>query len=205
MRSLTKFVWAALAVCALSGNASAATITFESHGTDFNPVQFQDGFTFSFNAEGWGIAENSVIGGGAPWTSNGTTRLLANGDSSGATAFVDIFRTDLADFSIGGFDAATMFPRVVGRIEVIPSYGGVAGTSLFIDLTDTFATYALPGFNGVSGIRVRDTFAGVFLQTPGFSLDNLEIDPVATAVPEPGTLSLLGIGLAGYLRKRRRS
>jgi hypothetical protein len=193
-----------MAVCALSGNVSAATITFEGHGNDFNLVQFQDGFTFSFNAAGWGIIEDSFSSVGAPYTSNGTTRLVADGDQSGTTAFVDIFRTDLANFSIGGFDAATMFPEFRGRIEVIPSFGGLPSASLFIDLTDSFAAYALPGFDGVSGIRVRDTFSGPFRQTPGFSLDNLQIDPVPTAVPEPGTLSLLGIGLAGYLRRRRR-
>ena len=206
MSMFKKIVLATAAVVLILGRAEAgaAVITFEGHGNDGAVVEFQDGFTFSFNAAGWGIFEDSFVGGGAPYTHNGTTRLMASGDRSGSTAFVDIFRTDLADFSIAGFDAATMFPGYTGRIEAIRSVGGIPSGSVFFDLSDTFATFALPGsFSGISGIRVRDTFSVAFRGGPGsFALDNLKIG--VAAVPEPATLTLMGIGLLGMGMARRR-
>jgi hypothetical protein len=160
--------------------------------------------TFTFNADGWGIFTDGFVGGLAPWTQNGTTRLVASGDFLGATAFVDIARTDAALFNLNGFDAATMFPRHTGRIEVIGTYGGGGSVSTFFDLTDGFAAFALPGtFTNLSSVRVRDTFSGIYGVDPGsFSLDNIEYD--AAAVPEPATLLLFGTGLVVAARLRRR-
>ncbi len=194
----------ALTVLLTTAPVSAAVITFEGHGDDDAAMQVWDGFTFTFNADGWGIFTDGFVGGLSPWTQNGTTRLVASGDFAGSTAYVDIARTDATWFNLNGFDAATMFPGYKGRIEVIGTYGVGGSVSTFFDLTDGFSAFALPGtFVNLSSVRVQDTFAGVYGDNPGsFSLDNIDYD--AVAVPGPATLLIFGMGLAVVGRFRRR-
>ena len=81
------FFFVALAMGGLvgAGQARAGRITFEGHGNDFAAVQFQDGFQFTFVADGWGIIEASFLGGGAPYTHNGSNRLMAGGSTPQVT------------------------------------------------------------------------------------------------------------------------
>ena len=174
----------------------ADVITFEGHFDDGGNPEFQDGFVFNFDAQGWGIFTDPFIGGGAPWVHNGTTRLVASGDRS-ATAFVDFSRTDAAHFSLNEIDAATMFPGFSGRIEVIGTLGAGGTVSSFFDVFDSFGTYALPAtFTDLVSVRVRDTFSGNFRAEPGFSIDNIVFN--GSSVPEPSNLIILCVGAIGF-------
>jgi hypothetical protein len=201
---INRVIPVALTCMLASVPAYASTITFEGHGDDFASTQLQEGFSFTFNASGWGIFTDGFAGVGAPYTHNGTTRLLASGDRSNQTAYVDFARIDAAIFSLDGFDGATAFPGFLGRIEVIGNYSGGGSVSAFFDLTDTFNGFVLPGtFTGLSSVRVRDTFPAGFRGVPGsFSLDNITYQESA-AVPEPTTLLLLGSGVVMAVRRRR--
>jgi hypothetical protein len=194
---------AVLFFCALlaPSTARAVVITFEGHGDDGAAVQIQEGFVFTFTAAGWGIFTDGFVGGGAPYTHDGTTRLMASGDR-GPTARVDFARTDAALFSLDGFDAATMFPGFRGRIEVTGDYGAGGSVSAFFDLSDSFTGFVLPAtFAGLSTVHVIDTFSAAFRGDPGsFALDNIVYDQV----PEPATLALLSLALAGVGFSRRR-
>jgi hypothetical protein len=148
-------------------------------------VILDEGFSFTFNAQGWGVFTDGFSGGGAPYTHNGTTRLVASGDQSNTHAYVDIAQIGGAPFSLSSFDGATMFPGFRGRIEVIGSLDGGGTVNAFFDLTDTFSPFVLPGsFVNLDSVRVFDTFSAGFRAGPGsFSVDNLVVN--TAAVPEP--------------------
>jgi hypothetical protein len=139
-------------------------------------VILDEDFSVTFNARGWGVFTDGFSGGGAPYTQNGTTRLMASGDQSNTHAYVDIAQ-------IGG-----------GTVNA------------FFDVTDTFSPFVLPGsFVNLDSVRVFDTFSAGFRAGPGsFSVDNLVVN--TAAVPEPASLLLLGSGLvAAGLRRRAKA
>lgn len=194
------FVLTALAVFALTGQAAAAIITFEGHipTNDGATVEIQDGFQFTFTANGWGIFEDSFVGGGAPYTHNGTARLMAQGGN----AYVDIRPLDLIPFSLGGFDAATMFPDFRGQIQVTGQLALGGSVAAVIDLSDSFTPFTLSGFSDLTSVRVMDLIPGAYRGGPGFALDNLSINE--NVIPEPASLLLLGTGTLALVAKVRR-
>jgi hypothetical protein len=107
--------------------AKADLITFEEHRANSDVSKYQDGFWFTFAAQGWGIYQDGVIGGGAPWVRNGTTRLVASVDLGGSTARVDITREG-KPFDFKQFDGARFFPGCSGAVQVIGRVYGGAGT-----------------------------------------------------------------------------
>jgi len=203
---ITAWAIAALVLGLTCGTASATTITFEGHPDDGAGVILDEGFSFTFNAQGWGVFTDGFSGGGAPYTHNGTTRLMASGDQANTHAYVDIAQIGGAPFSLSSFDGATMFPGFRGRIEVIGALDGGGTVNAFFDLTDTFSPFLLPGsFVNLDSVRVFDTFSAGFRAGPGsFSVDNLVVN--TAAVPEPASLLLLGSGLvAAGLRRRAKA
>ena len=86
------------------------------------------------------------------------------------------------------------------------------GSVLFGSVTLPAAADGYIGFSGggFDQVRLRATFvttAGTFGDGApnGLPIDNIELAAPAAVVPEPGTLALLGLGLAGAAISRRRS
>ena len=78
-------------------------------------------------------------------------------------------------------------------------------TSAILDINPGLGDHAVEGFLGVydpagiSSLRITNTSGEIF-----FEVDHLQLSPLAAPAPEPGTLALLGSGLAGLLAARRR-
>ena len=200
MVSLRFLVFGALALVltASAPIASATLIDFEGHPDDGNPVINEAGFSFTFSAEGWGVFTDGFVGGGAPYTQNGTTRLVMSG---GSPCFVTFKPIDDSPFSLASMDAATMFPGTAGGMDIVGNLEGGGTVNASFSLTGTFANYVLPGtFVNLDSVTVSNQITGSFRQDSGVSLDNILVNPV----PEPSTLAVAALALVGLAKKRRR-
>jgi hypothetical protein len=207
--SLTSRACALVAVLAFASATHALAvgqvITFEGHPDDFAGTQFQDGFRFDFNADGWGIFTDGFVGGGAPYTHNGTTRLMASGGNP--TAYVDMTPVSGVPFALTGFDAATMFPDLgSGGIVVVGSLFGGGTVTENINVTTTFGAFILPAtFTNLTSVRFSNAIPSDFRQDPSFSLDNIVIDG-GNRVPDAGSVApLFFVAVVGLIAFRRKS
>ena len=180
---------------------------------DFEPIGNRGNFGASFTQDG--VSVNQVNGqlndiwtscASLCWFSNTTfTWYPDNGDNG----WTEITKADASDFSDMGLDlGGSRFGLSTLLYEVLNN-----GVSVL------FGSVALPaaadGYIGFSGggfdqVRLRGTFgpvAGTFGDgaTNALPIDNIELAAPAGVVPEPGTLALLGLGLAGAAISRRRS
>lgn len=87
-----------------------------------------------------------------------------------------------------GFNAVVSF---TGNVRG----GGTVSQSFVTGDTTPFSTFTFSGFNNLESVTWR--------QIPNFhQFDNIVVD--AAAVPEPASLALFGLGLAGFAAARRR-
>ena len=92
--------------------------------------------------------------------------------------------------------------------------GGTISTLLILDnnFTDVVANYFQTfifdsSWSNLSSVALNGIGATCCGQPPGnyFAIDNIVVDVAPTAVPEPGTLSLLGLASAYMVGRRRRN
>ena len=205
MRRLLALV--ALVLAGSVGSAQATTVTFEDVAiADGNPNFATDvtsgGFFFDT------ATNHSHITNGDQFASNGT-HFLGLDAFGGPTTMISAVgggpfgfnSIDVGEWSFGG---GTLWAR---HVVVTGNLFGGGTVSRTLDLNGIF--------DGPGGVADFQTFAfdaswtnlsSVVLQGTGgdpgnyFGIDNV----VVNAVPEPGTLTLLGLGSA-YLIRRRRS
>jgi hypothetical protein len=210
MRSLTL---AALLVIGSLGNAQASTITFDdiaADGMGSTPgIRVSGGFVFT------PATHSHIIG--AP----GTADAPDAGDASNGTQYLavdDVLGPDPVTFSpqgggvfaLLGFDIGEWSNNGPGgnfahQITVLGSLngGGTLSTTLTVDgVKPAFDTFTFTGWTNLS----RVTLKGINGAGPqnSFGLDNVVVEARGAAVPEPATLTLVSLGSA-YLIRRRRS
>ena len=209
-RSLTLL---ALVVAASIGNAQAATITFEDHAVSpgtANPSlgdTASGGFFFDMASNAYQYANNSAS------VDNGSTYIVIQGALQGPPISQTTFsQFGGVPFALTSLDYAEWQEN--GRARTITVTGNqVGGTTVSVTLTPDnvfdgpgglpdFQTVAFgPQWTNLTSVVLVGT-AATFGNLNYFAIDNII---VGSAVPEPGTLSLLGLGAACLFRRRRRN
>lgn len=226
------FASTALAVLAVLGPLSAARAdVIDFNGLAGNPVpggdvakglytRFVDplklqGYTFSSIKpyDSWqyiGGDLNALIfcrGYADRCAANGTDYLLG-------TTMMEIRRTDGAVFSLNGFDLGNYYDSGDGAAPAQQSYrirawlagGGTVERTLTLDavpnaLTTTdFNHFAFDDLGAITAFDIEQAGTRDFA---GMVLDNLDVGAAVNAVPEPASLALVGLGLAGLVGRRR--
>lgn len=204
----------ALLLAGSISNAEAATITFEdlavAHGTEV----FYGGGTdpisggFLFDAASHSHVANSFWG-----TDNGSTYLVLD-DFLGpdATTVSQIGGAPFALTSIDISEAHGLGFFAARQVQITGNVFGGGTVSRLLDLDNNlvdnvfanyFQTFVLDAdFGNLSSFTLTGMGALAGQGSNYYAIDNVVVD---TAVPEPGTLSLLGLGSAYLFRRRRRT
>ncbi|MDP6816150.1 MAG: PEP-CTERM sorting domain-containing protein [Alphaproteobacteria bacterium] len=189
----------------------------------------EPGNSFIIGATGWtaineaGVQDFSGVP-LLPAATDGEQHAYTNGPASfGGTAtlyqtLTDIIvdggvytlTVDVGQFS--GFSGSEGTIRLFGNANYLTPLSNGNGTAELSGIAPTPGTYSLNQTVTYTALASGDPFAGQFL---GIALvgsvgtqveyDNVRLDITSTevSVPEPGTLTLLGLGLAGLGMRRR--
>ena len=204
MRRLLALV--ALVLVGSIGNAHAAVITFEDLPVD--PVgtpggdRTSSGFLFDT------LVDHSHIDDGTSWgTGNGTNIMVI--DAFGTANNVTFSPIGGGPFALTKIDlskANTFSTTSAQSVEVTANLlgGGTVSTTLALASNFNFTTFMFDSsWTNLSSVSLNGIGATCCGQLPGnyYAIDNI----VVAAVPEPGTLSLFGLGTAYVISRRRRS
>jgi hypothetical protein len=196
---------AALILAGSIGNAQAAVITFEDLPLDPPATPGGDrtsgGFLFDT------LIDHSHIDDGTSWgTSNGSNIMVI--DAFGAANNVTFSPIGGGPFALAEIDfskANTFSTTSAQSVQVTGNLSGGGTVSTTVPLTSfSFTTFAFDAsWTNLSSVVLNGVGATCCGALPGnyFAIDNI----VVSAVPEPAMMSLVGLGSAFLLGRRRRN
>ena len=175
-----------------------------SHFVDFEHMPAGSSLPATTSADG---IEVEQFGGSSIWTTCGLTCWQSNPTQSwypggGDLGFTEIRKSDGSEF----FDVGLEYGGAVFGIDVLSFQLLLDGASVldgFVAMDPLVDGYVGFSGGGYDTVRVRGTFdvsSPGIITDGGFQalpIDNIEFRAAAIAVPEPGTMALLGLGLAG--------
>jgi len=203
-------VFAAALMLVLGGQAwmpatgSAITLFFD----DFNS---ENGGNYQLNYDNfanWDVQGGTVdlIGLGSPWDWFAPEQGLYV-DMDGSTGNAGLMTTEftleageyLLEFDLAGNHRVGTPEEVLVQIGL----GSLIDESISLNRDDPFQTYAL-AFTVDSTMLAQLSFEGIGGDNIGMLLDNVRLSNDAAPVPEPATVFLLGGGLLGLARLRKK-
>lgn len=182
---------AALAALGFAGQANATVITFDSLASNTTAA------IGTFDANGVRFNQNLFISNGSSGDMpQSAPNAAINGDSFGG---------DITGFFLGPVTSVNFISVFAGDV------GGDTDTVTLRGFDALNNLIASASFTGLSAQTLSISGAGMtrfeILQTGLIGIDDFTFTAEgggAAAVPEPGSLALLGLGLAGALLARRR-
>lgn len=195
-----------VALCLSQAAAQAGVITFEPLD-EFGVAQVDgeqttaQGFNLrlsSGNATSFFIAG---LEGAGSYASNGSQSLYAANDADVVLTGIGGAAFNFASFELGGGNLAFLDPTQIGNVQPWATQLDLIG--LLADGTQLMSSFLIdPLSAGLFNFAVNwSNLTEVQFRVAGgdYSLDNISLQ----TVPEPGSLTLLGLGLSGIIVSRR--
>ena len=195
-----------LFICLFAGSVNATIIDFEGvlapgqDATGDNVAPYvEDGFTLTSSGDAASDYHNDIFGDDPSLNLNGSDIFGWCGTCTGAPFVLNI--TNGGAFDLTSIDFSNLeFGDDVGAIDITGFFSGGGSVSTSFGLVvDIWSTVAFAGFSNLSSFSISAAGIGNSL-----ALDNIVLN-TSSAVPEPTSLVLLGLGLAGmgFSRKKR--